>query len=96
MIGEHLVPRVTDRGFAHLPPLPASYDDRLCGGSVRAYQSSAATSEPSVWLRVDQPTDRNDPRSPTEEATIHLSANTVRKLIDQLAWLIGELDEDET
>jgi hypothetical protein len=76
-----------------LPPLLASYDDRLCGGSVRVYASSAATAEPSVWLRVDQPSDRNDPDSPTEEATIHLSAATVRQLRDQLAWLIDEHEE---
>jgi hypothetical protein len=87
----HLEPSWTSRGFPHLPPLLASYDDRICGGSVRVYASSAVTTEPSVWLRVDQPTDRNDPSSPIEEATIHLSAATVRQLRDQLAWLLGEL-----
>lgn len=96
MTNEHLVPHWTQRGFAHLPPLLASYGDRPCGGNVRVYQSSAATAEQSIWLRVDQPTDRNDPDSPTEEATIHISAVTARRLRDQLAWLLGELPEDET
>lgn len=90
----HLVPNYSLRGFPHLPELLASYGDRPCGGSVRVYASSAATAEPSVWLRVDQPTDRNDPTSPTEEATIHLSAKTVRQLRDQLAWLIDEEQHD--
>lgn len=96
MTEEHLVPTWTQRNFPHLPPLLASYGDRPCGGSVRVYASSAATAEPSIWLRVDQPTDRNDPGSPTEEATIHISAVTARRLRDQLAWLLGELPEDET
>lgn len=62
---------------------------------MRVYASSAATSEPSVWLRVDQPTDRNDPDSPTTEATIHVSAPTVRQLVDQLRYLIGDLPEED-
>jgi hypothetical protein len=93
---EHLRAEYSLRGFPHLPPLLASYGDEPCGGSVRVYASSAATAEPSVWLRVDQPTDRNDPDSPTTEATIHISARTARQLRDQLAWLLGELNEDVT
>lgn len=96
MTQEHLVPTWTQRGFPHLPPLLASYGNRPCGGSVRVYASSAATAEPSVWLRVDQPTDRNDPDSPTTEATIHISAATARLLRDQLAWLLDELTEEVT
>jgi hypothetical protein len=91
----YLTPHYSLRGFPHLPELYASYDDRRCGGSVRVYASSAATAEPSVWLRVDQPTDRNDPGSPTTEATIHVSARTARQLRDQLAWLLGEYDDEE-
>jgi hypothetical protein len=91
----HLVAEYTQRGFPHLPPLLASYGERPCGGSVRVYASSAATEEPSLWLRVDEPTDRNDPDSPTTEATVHVSARTARQLRDQLAWLLGEYDDDD-
>lgn len=90
---DHLVPTYSLRGFPRLPELIASYDDRPCGGSVRVYASSAATSERSVWLRVDEPIDRNDPSSPTREATVHLSATTVRQLRDQLAWLIDDEEQ---
>jgi hypothetical protein len=93
---EHLVPTWSLRGFPRLPPLRASYDDEPCGGSVSVYASSAATREPSIWLRVDQPTDRNDPASSTTEATIHVSARTARQLRDQLAWLLGEYDDEVT
>lgn len=87
---DHLVPTYTSRGFPHLPALLASYGDRVCGGAVRVYASSAATREPSLWLAVAEPTDRNDPTSATTESTVHLSAATVRHLVDQLRWLLGE------
>lgn len=48
-MSEHLIPRVTDRGFRHMPEV---WDDRR--GRLRLFESSAAD-EGHIWLAVDEP-----------------------------------------
>lgn len=75
----HLVPRVTDRGFKHLPAIDGAY-----GGTVRVYESSAADA-PHVWLGAvcdDAPT------HPKTEVVLHLTAGDAVRLAEQLRYLV--------
>lgn len=78
---EHLTPSVTDRGFQHLPPITGAY-----GGTVRVYESSAA-SGPHLWLAVTEDgSARLD--GETTEAHSHLTVEAAGHLADQIRWLI--------
>lgn len=84
---DYLRPLVSDRGFAHLPPIPATHAGQPAG-HARVYQSSAAT-EPCLWLQVVQPADRNHPGDGnTIEATIHVRAEDMWHLAQQIEALI--------
>lgn len=67
-------PTITNRGFAHFEPVQS--DSR---GSVRVYESSAAT-QPCIWL--------NAVGYDGGDATVHLPLGEVVVLRDQLTWLI--------
>jgi hypothetical protein len=91
VIPAHLIPRITNRGFKHLPGLPSTY----VGGQVRLYESSAAL-EPCMWILVRDRVDLSRPVRPMRvegglsvvETTAHLSLETAKKLRDQLDYLI--------
>lgn len=72
-------PTFSARGFAHMDALDCSY-----GGTIRAYESSAADS-PHVWINILQ-----GPRIEAKpgEAVAHLSLETALRLRDQLTYLI--------
>ena len=74
---EHLTPKLTDRGFGHLPPIQGAY-----GGNVAVYESSAA-SGPHIWLCATPAEIEANP-----DVTVHLSLESAEHLRDQLTWLI--------
>lgn len=83
---EHLRPRVTDRGFMHLPPIVAVHGGRPAG-TVRVYESSAA-GDPAVWIAVEQPADRNHPENGlTREAVVHMPLDRAVQFAEQIMWL---------
>lgn len=75
-------PYHTDRGFAHMDPVPSEY-----GGNVSVYQSSAI--DPAIWVSVTCPSDLNDPASEPIAAVAHVTVENARILRDQLIYLIG-------
>jgi len=78
---DHLAVTTTARGFDHLPAIRAGY-----GGSVRVYESSAA-SAPHVWLLATAPGNLNEPSSPPVEAALHLTTEQAQLLAQQLMFL---------
>lgn len=74
---DHLVPDVTDRGFAWLPALSDTYGSN----AVRVLASSAAD-EPCIWLRV------GDAENNGEQSVAHLSAGQAWQLKEQIEWLL--------
>lgn len=78
---EHLVHENSYRGFARLPPIPSAY-----GGDASVYESSAV--EPHVWLKVQCPSDLNDPASEPVEAVAHLTLENALRVAQQLHWMV--------
>lgn len=72
----------SDRGFTHMKSVPSSY-----GGNVAAYESSNAE-HPHIWVRVQCPTDMNQPDGPITEAVAHLPIEGAQLLHKQLGHLI--------
>jgi hypothetical protein len=77
----YLTPTVSDRGFSHLPPIIGTY-----GGTVRVYESSAA-SGPHIWLAVNEDASSRLDKTATE-AHSHLTIEAAGHLADQIRWLI--------
>jgi hypothetical protein len=71
----HLQPKITDRGFKHMPEIPGTYD----ATSVRVYESSAAAG-PHIWLAAQG-------RNATDG--IHLTLESAAHLWEQLEYLIN-------
>lgn len=96
MIPAHLVPVETDRGFAHLPPIPVMLGSaslaealgagRLPGGDVRVFESSNADS-PHIWLVVRE-TGHSRLDGEEVEACIQLPAEQAWQLKEQIEFLI--------
>ena len=82
-MSDHLTPKQSNRGFAHLPAIPGAY-----GGEAKVYESSAA-SGPHLWLCVTEPTEANKPGGPFVEATLHLTVENAAKLAEQIQYLIA-------
>ena len=80
----HLEVTKTDRGFSHMPPIQSDYP----GGSVRVYESSAATGQ-YVWLTSTAPANLNDPEGPAVKAPIHLTAEDALRVADQLCHAVA-------
>lgn len=75
----HLAKKTTDRGFAHLPPIPSEY-----GGHITVSESSAA-SGPHLWIRANTPVDPHNPHGDTAEAAaMHLTADNALRLSEQI------------
>lgn len=75
----HLIPRVTDRGFLHMPNIPGTYVHRR--EYVRVYESSAAV-EACIWIMVSS-------TAMTENGmSVHLTLEEATHLRDQLTYLI--------
>jgi hypothetical protein len=72
-------PSYTDRGFAHMPAVASEY-----GGSVRVYESSAATG-PHIWLQAEG---LDGLKGPHASVPIHLTLANATVLRDQLTRLI--------
>lgn len=89
-MSDHLAVRRTDRGFAHLPPIPSEY-----GGDVRVSESSAAMA-PHVWLRVECPANLNEPDGPTVEGVAHLTVENAARLAEQVFTVIGNHYQNES
>lgn len=71
---------ITDRGFAHLKPIPerTRWGDGE-RGEVRIYESSSAT-EPCIWISVVEVGE--------SAATAELTLKSAKKLAKQLRWLV--------
>lgn len=77
-----LEPTTSNRGFAHMPPVPSEY-----GGDARVYESSAADG-PHIWLAATCPANLNHPDGSVIEVTLHLTAENASVLADQLRYLV--------
>lgn len=85
---EHLKPTMTDRGFAHMPAIPATHGG-LPAGQARVYESSSAMGA-HLWLAVKEPVNRNHPEADQwNEATIHIAAEDAWRLADQIRALVS-------
>ena len=85
-MADHLQPVKTDRGFKHLPPIPATHAGRPAG-RVMVYESSAANG-PHLWISVEQPADRNHPdNGEIIEASVHMTLEDAVKLAEQINYL---------
>lgn len=79
---DHLTPTGGgDRGFTYLPPIDGAY-----GGTVRAYESSAARG-PHVWLSARSP-ETDD--GPAQEVILHLTAEAAWQFAEQLQALVRD------
>lgn len=84
---EHLRPTKTDRGFQHLPPIPATHGGRPAGQAY-VYESSAANG-PHLWLGVEQPADSNHPdNGAVIGARIHMRVEDAVRLAEQILYLV--------
>lgn len=86
-MSDHLTPTQSSRGFATLPDIAAAY-----GGHATVRESSSAEG-PHLWLTVVEPKDLNawatgDRSAGTQEATLHLSADSAWKLKEQLEYAL--------
>lgn len=70
----HLRPRITDRGFKHMPKITGMDG---YGGKVVVYESSGAT--PGIWLSVET--------SPSEGTVVLLPLTRARQLAEQIRYL---------
>lgn len=77
MTSEHLTPKMTDRGFMHMPPIESTYE----GHEARVYESSAAIG-PHIWLSVGP--GRN---SETAGYAVHLTLEDAVRLAEQIMYL---------
>lgn len=78
-LAEHLQVTTTNRGFDHMPSIPSTY-----GGSVRAYESSAAGG-PHLWLHIATPSGNGGGL-----AHAHLTAADAWHLGEQLLQLVRD------
>lgn len=87
MTREHLIVTKTDRGFKTLPHIPATHAGRPAGHAA-VWESSAAD-EPSLWIEVEQPADRNHPdNGETIRAAIHIRAEDAWRFAEQIQHLV--------
>lgn len=78
----HLVPIMSNRGFARLPPI----DGINYGAQVRVYESSNAEVA-AIWLKaVESPHTRSAADWPGD-ATVQLTMEAAVKLAEQILWL---------
>lgn len=76
----HLQPKITDRGFKHLPSI-----DNQRGDTVRVYESSNAL-ERCIWLNVN-----GSPNS----STIQLTDDQAAMLMEQITFLFDHHYQNE-
>ncbi len=79
---EYLVPKVTDRGFNHMPEIKSVY-----GGHIRVYEASTAT-EPRIWATIVCPKNLNEPDGEmVEDAVVLLPLEEALHLAEQIQFL---------
>jgi hypothetical protein len=96
---DHLTPEISDRGFAHLPPIPVWSGYNVIGdfqdltphevGTVRVYESSDAV-VPSIWLSI-----RIEEGSNLPNDSHMLTVENARKLGEQLIHLADATTDDD-
>ena len=72
---EHLAPKMTNRGFMHMPEVESTYKD----STVRVYESSAAMG-PHVWIMAAEP-------GKDKDVAVHLTLEDAIKFAEQIQYL---------
>jgi PhoPQ-activated pathogenicity-related protein len=90
-MSDHLTVTPTTRGFKTLP----ATNGRLRHERVFVYESSNAM-EPSVWLAVEAPANRNYPDAfEVKQAVVELPVDDARRLAEQLLFLLANHYQNE-
>lgn len=79
-MSDHLRSETSNRGFAHMPPIPATYADQPAG-EVRVYESSAAMA-PHIWLDVKERFAGSN-----SHTSVQLTVADARKLAEQIVYV---------